>query len=488
LRTMKNCAASVSVLAAEQIPCMIAFLDIDGLVRHSNSRLLEFSGYHSDELLGRSMTFFYSGDSEFNNYINQWTALGTDNKWSGTILCRKKDRTLFNSFIEVSRCRLDESDQVEFIAVFTDVTELTSCEERTKSERDRAQLCFDLAGVFILMLDSDKCVQLINRKGCRLLGMERDQILGLNWINDFLPERERVMADDLFNKIFNGEHDDTEYFQNVVLCGKGSMERVFIWHSSILSDAEGNLTSVLLSGEDITEMTETDRMKSELMNIVSHEIRTPLVSIRGFSELMMNRKLDPEKNQRYLLTISKEAERLSKFVDDFLDIQRIENSGSEIDQILKQEVIDIGRILSEVKVTFEPNKTHKLIISRNDKGAYAFADYDKILRLITNLVSNAYKYSPKFENVYLSAEVTGPNVRVTVVDRGLGIPEEAIPQLFSKFYRVDALLHRKVTGTGLGLAICKSIVEAHKGKIWVESKVNEGSRFIFELPKADFPG
>jgi PAS domain S-box-containing protein len=486
---MKDCAASVSVLAAEQIPCMIAFLDIDGLIRHSNSRLLEFSGYHSDELLGRSITFFYSDESYFQKTINLWTALETDNnKWSGTILCKKKDQTQFSAFVEVSRCSLAESAQVEFIAIFTDVSELTSCEEKLKRERDRAQLCFDIAGVFMLMLDSENRIQLINRKGCRFLGMERDQILGLNWIDDFLPEREQAMADDLFRKIFNGKRDDTEYFQNVVLCGKGSIERVFIWHSSVLSDPEGNLTSVLLSGEDITEMKETDRMKSELMSIVSHEIRTPLASIRGFSELMLKRKLDPEKNQRYLVTISKEADRLSKFVDDFLDIQRIENSGNDIDQILKQEVIDIGSILNEVKVIFEPNKTHKLIISRNDKGSYVFADYDKILRLITNLVSNAYKYSPKTEAVYLSAEVTGPNIRVTVVDRGLGIPEEAIPQLFSKFYRVDTLLHRKVTGTGLGLAICKSIVEAHKGKIWVESKVNEGSRFIFELPKADCPG
>jgi two-component system sensor histidine kinase VicK len=483
LRTMKNCAASVSVTAAEQIPCMIAFLDIDGLIRYSNSRLLGFSGYDSDELSGRSINLLYSEESDFKNSISQWTTLKPDNKWSGYVRCKKKDMTQFGSWIEVSRCSLAESPQAEFIAIFTDVTELASCEQRAKSERDRAQLCMDIAGVFILMLDSDNRVQFINRKGCKLLGMEREQILGLNWISNFLPERERVMAGDLFRKIFNGERDDSEYFQNVVLCEKGSTERVFIWHSSALTDAEGFLTSVLLSGEDITEMRETDLMKSDLMNIVSHEIRTPLASIRGFSELMLNRKLDQEKNHRYLLTISKEAERLSKFVDEFLDIQRIENSGNAIDQILKQEVIDIGRILNEVKVTFEPDKTHKLIISRNDKGAYVFADYDKILRLITNLVSNAYKYSPKAETVFLSCEVTGPNVRVTVVDKGLGVPEEAIPQLFSKFYRVDTLLHRKVTGTGLGLAICKSIVEAHQGRIWVESKVNEGSRFIFELPK-----
>ncbi len=485
---MENRAASVSVPAAEQIPCMIAFLDMDGLLRHSNSRLLEFSGYRSDELLGRSMNFLYSEGVDFKNHLNQWIELKPDHKWSETVLCKKKDKTPFSSLIEVSRCCLAESDQVDFIAVFTDVTVLTACMERLEGERDRAQLFVDVAGVFILMLDSDNRVQFINRKGCRLLGMDRDQILGLNWIHDFLPERERTMAGDLFRKIFNGERDDSEYFQNVVLCERGSAERVFIWHSSALADSEGSLTSVLLSGEDITEMRETDRMKSELMNIVSHEIRTPLASIRGFSELMLNRRLEPEKNRSYLLTVSKEAERLSKFVDDFLDIQRIENNGSAINQILKQEVIDIGSILDEVMVAFEPNKTHKLVISRNDTGAFVFADYDKILRLITNLVSNAYKYSPKAETVFLSSEVTGSAVRVTVVDRGLGVPEEAIPQLFSKFYRVDTLLHRKVTGTGLGLAICKSIVEAHQGRIWVESKVNEGSRFIFELPKVDDPG
>lgn len=334
-----------------------------------------------------------------------------------------------------------------------------------------------------MILDCDYKVKFINKKGCKLLSMDKQQILGLNWVENFLPEREKQTAYELLQNIFLGKQDELEYFQNVVLGERGLTERAFIWHSSVLPEEGDQRTSVLFSGEDITEMKEIDRMKSELMNIVSHEIRTPLASIRGFSELMLNRSLPLEKTQCYLQTIHKEAERLSKFIDDFLDIQRIENSSGNIEQLLELEVFDLNVILNEVALLFQSNRTHQLIITSSEKGVRVNADFDKIRRLITNLVSNAFKYSHKGLPVNLVCEATEGYVRVTVEDKGPGVPEESIPQLFSKYYRVQSLLHRKVTGTGLGLAICKSIVEAHKGRIWVESKVSEGSRFIFELPR-----
>lgn len=233
---------------------------------------------------------------------------------------------------------------------------------------------------------------------------------------------------------------------------------------------------------DITTQNEVDQMKSDLVSTVSHELRTPLSSVLGFTELMLNRELKPERQRKYLETIHKEAMRLTNLINDFLDLQRMESGQQEY----KREKVNINEILTEVITRFEPNAPlHQFVIKDSAVATELLADAERIEQLFTNLISNAVKFSPDGGAVELISYNRGANLVIEVHDQGLGIPEEEIPKLFRKFHRIDNGDRRKIGGTGLGLPICKEIIEAHDGNITVRSIVGEGTTFELEFPIKD---
>lgn len=231
---------------------------------------------------------------------------------------------------------------------------------------------------------------------------------------------------------------------------------------------------------DVTQEQEVSRLKDEFVSLVSHELRTPMASVLGFSELMLTRQLSESKSRLYVETIHKEALRLSTLINDFLDIQRMEAGRlvytyeeTDLAQLVRQAITIFGQQSERLKVDLPPG----LPLVR--------ADPDRIQQTLTNLISNGLKYSPGGGPVEISSRLTDTGmVEVEVKDYGLGIPREAQGQLFEKFYRVDNSDRREIGGTGLGLAICREIVEAHGGKIWVDSEQGQGSRFYFTLPVA----
>lgn len=228
---------------------------------------------------------------------------------------------------------------------------------------------------------------------------------------------------------------------------------------------------------DITEREKVDKMKSDFINTVGHEIRTPLSSILGFTELLLNRDLDKEKSNKYLSIIYRESERLSNLLNDFLDIQRME-SGREV---FNKKDFSIKEPLKEVLELYEVNYDRKILVEVED-DIIVNGDFNKIKQLFTNLISNAVKYSHDGSKINIRARTINDNVEVMIEDEGIGISEEDIPNLFSKFYRVDNSDQRNIGGTGLGLSISKGIVEKHGGKLWVESVLGKGSKFFFTLP------
>ena len=231
---------------------------------------------------------------------------------------------------------------------------------------------------------------------------------------------------------------------------------------------------------DISRDKEVDRLKSELISTVSHELRTPMSSIVGFSELLLTRNLSPERSKDYIEIIFKESRRLTKLINDFLDIQRMESGRQEFNK--QMEVF--GNIVQEAMGLFNDTNNQHTITYHDYAGLphKIYCDRDKIVQLISNLLSNAIKYSPNGGDVEVHAGVEGDVVKVAVKDQGLGIPDEAKDKLFTKFYRVDNDDRRKIGGTGLGLAVCREIVMAHGGQIWAESEFGSGSTFYFTIP------
>ena len=239
------------------------------------------------------------------------------------------------------------------------------------------------------------------------------------------------------------------------------------------------VAGITLSSRDVTERKEVERLKDELVSTVSHELRTPLTSLRGFTELMLARDFPVDQQRRFLTIMKDEATRLTDLINDFLDLQRLE-SGRQ--RYVFADVALLPLLQEAVAPFVNGTEKHTLHLAVPDSLPTVRVDSGRIRQVLTNLLSNAIKFSPDGGTITVSAQNTEESVVVRVTDDGIGIPAEALPQLFDKFFRVDNTETRKISGTGLGLALVKQIVEAHGGQVRVESALGKGSTFSFSLP------
>ena len=247
------------------------------------------------------------------------------------------------------------------------------------------------------------------------------------------------------------------------------------------ADDNGNLLATLIINTDITERRAVNKLKDEFVSIVSHELRTPLTSIRGSLGLLAGGLLGelPAKGQRLLDIAVSNTDRLIRLINDILDIERMDSGvvqmdkrACDVDDLLTQTV-DLMRAMAD-------DASVELVL--DSTRARLWADSDRLLQMLSNLVSNAIKFSDAGTKVALEAVDRGDTVLISVTDQGRGIPADKLEAVFERFHQVDASDSREKGGTGLGLAICRTIVQQHDGRIWVESGVGEGSTFFVELP------
>ena len=232
---------------------------------------------------------------------------------------------------------------------------------------------------------------------------------------------------------------------------------------------------------DVTKRREIERMKNEFISVVSHELRTPLTSIRGSLGLLATGALDRSSGdaQRMFDIALRNTERLSRLINDILDIERIESGQAA----LSLERLTTTQLVQEALDTVRPLAAQAGInIETEVRAGMVWADRDRIVQTLTNLISNAIKFSCAGTTVTVSSLPQEGSVLLLVRDQGRGIPQDKIEAIFGRFQQVDASDSRVKGGTGLGLAICRSIIQQHGGRIWVESELGKGSTFHVELP------
>jgi PAS domain S-box-containing protein len=230
---------------------------------------------------------------------------------------------------------------------------------------------------------------------------------------------------------------------------------------------------------DITEQRQMEQMKSEFIALVSHELRTPLTGIRGSLGLLNAGLLDDGEETRNMLQVAhREVERLTRLVNDILDLERLEYTKDlhrqwcQAETLMQQSCNAMQTLADE----------HQIQLVYAPTPLSLWVDCDRITQVLINLVNNAIKFSPPQTQVHLSAQLRGDRVLFQVTDQGRGIPSDKLEAVFDRFQQLDASNSRTKDGTGLGLAISRNIVKKHGGRIWVESVVGEGSIFSFTLP------
>lgn len=233
------------------------------------------------------------------------------------------------------------------------------------------------------------------------------------------------------------------------------------------------------------EFESLELMRKSFVSNASHELRSPLTSIQGFLQAILDGTVDPADRDKYLKIVLNESKRLSLLINSMLDLSRLESGKNPL--VVTQ--FDLNDMIRQVAERFQPNlqkQGMRLALGLLPHACYVYADRDKIIQVLSNLVDNAIKYSPQNSDISVSASLHGKKVYVTVKDNGYGISKKDQMLIWDRFYMADkARTPTKAKGTGLGLSIVKKIIDEHKEVIWVESNAGAGATFIFTLTVFD---
>ncbi|MDY6901077.1 MAG: response regulator [Cyanobacteriota bacterium] len=365
-----------------------------------------------------------------------------------------------------------------------ELVRMNECLQLELGERQRAQAQFsgilEIASEAIICIDSNQCITLFNQGASEIFGYSVSEVLGKP-LDLLLPERSVEAHRHHVEDFGKSQSSSRKMGERREIYGRRKNGSEFPAEASISKLDLGNKTVYTVYLQDVSHRKQVEQMKDEFVSIVSHELRTPLTSIHGSLGMLATDliPLGSEESKRLVQIATDSTERLVRLINDILDIERIESGKIkmskqiyEVNDLIRQS-IDVVRPLAEKA---------KVELSTENVSLKIRVDADRIIQILTNLLSNAIRFSSPGDTVAITAVEQGSEILFTVKDNGRGIPEDKLEIIFERFQQVDSSDSRNHEGTGLGLAICLSIIEMHGGKIWAESIMGAGSTFYFTLP------
>jgi len=335
----------------------------------------------------------------------------------------------------------------------------------------------DAISVGVILINRELVVAQWNKEATRLTGIPADSVLGqpASVLGEAIAQR---VEDFPFVRAHLQEAFGATAISEFPITILEPRREIDVTVSPAVLPTDGAHVGSVIVLHDSTAVRELERAKDELIGMVSHELRTPLASLVGFTELMLERTFSEEQQKQYLATMLKEGRRLTHLINDFLELQGLEGGYKKLDLGPAELSTVIGRAIA----TVGSDALTQIEVDLPDDLPLVMADTSAILQVLLNLLSNARRYSPEGGPIKVSARVIDDVVEVSIQDHGLGMPPEAIPKLFNKFFRVESPDRRQISGTGLGLAISRRIIEVHGGRVGAESAgLGQGSRFYFSL-------
>ena len=411
--------------------------------------------------------------------------------WEGELIHTRHDGT---QVIVLSRWALQRDEYGEPLAILEINSNITARKraetereqqyQKTERARSETRAVLDAVSEGIALISHDRRFLSINQQFAELFGVRPDEILGRQF-DELQSLVEQIFVDPgKFRALVAGSAIDSEQQFTEIVAQRWPMPRELELFSTPVRTPDSEQLGRLYVFRDVTHEREVDRMKSEFVSMVSHELRTPLTSIKGYIDLLVDGDAGEltEEQQEYLEIAKKNADRLVALINDLLDVSRIESGRME----LHPSPLDLARLISDVAQSLRPQieeKDQHLILEVNEPLPAVLGDTDRVTQILTNLLSNAYKYTPAGGTISVVAQAAEKDcVRVDVRDTGIGLSAEEQTKLFTKFFRAKNRTTQEVGGTGLGLTITRSLVEMHGGKIIVSSAQGEGSTFSFTLP------
>lgn len=366
----------------------------------------------------------------------------------------------------------------------TDITERRYADEALRDRNEQLDAIFALSPDGFISFDRNRRIKYANDAFLRMTGLETNVIVGLEEqdFEDLLQDRcNPAMAFPCFDRLREDlGHATTQKPLRRLIELTVPTRRVL---DIGLRQSQAITVSQILYCRDVTYETAVDQMKSEFLSTAAHELRTPMASILGFSELLLSKDFDAPTRRDLLDTIHTQSELMASILNELLDLARIEARRGK-DFVL--EFLELDEIIKLAAASYSPPKGRHAPVLTFDYGpTYIRADRKKMLQVITNILSNAYKYSPKGGNVRISSlplECIENQwmVGFQVEDEGIGLTPDQLERVFERFYRADT--SGKISGTGLGMSIVKEIVELHQGRVDITSQVGVGTKVDVRLP------
>ena len=345
----------------------------------------------------------------------------------------------------------------------------------------KLQLFSERAPIAVFELDPNATILDMNPAAENLFGYAAPELVGRNWITMVLAPEERSRSEAWWSAFVEAGKPVTMIAERCLR--RDGLELACEWTLTPLSDEEHRVNSIVLQGRDITQQRAAERVRSEFTSTLSHELRTPLTSILGSLQLLRSGALgDMDKDQDELVEVAeRNGQRLLDLINEVLDIEKIESGrltlvpeSMPLDELLNESV----RLNQGYADRFRAN----LALHGSVPGVLVRADRKRLMQVMTNLLSNAAKFSPPNSAVDVNVSLREGMVRVEVGDRGPGIPEAFRSRIFGRFAQADSADSRIKGGTGLGLAISKRLIELMQGRIGFEDRAGGGTTFFFELP------
>jgi two-component system sensor kinase FixL len=521
----------------------IIIINEEGLIELINDAACNLFNYSANDLIGKniSMLMEHQHASHHNRYLKNYLKTGIK-KIIGIgreVGGKKSDGSVFPVRLSISEAQLH--DRVVFTGIIHDLTQEKKAAEALKSEKEKAQMYFDLANTITVVLDHAGVIQLANKKGIEILGYTEKELLGKYWWDFFALDSEKAES---FKKVFaNGYHSEFDFFENELIA-KSGQTIIVSWRNAPILNKSKNLTGLICSGVDITQQRKIENrilelnseleervderteeladavnqlleinkqlqheikerktaennlrkafkkekdlneLKSRFVSMASHEFRTPLSTILSSADLIeaYQQPEQQEKREKHINRIKSSVTNLTSILNDFLSLSKLEEGQTAI-KINEIEIIDFFvQVIDEIKTQLKPGQR---IIFHPEPLSHTIFSTDKgiLKNILFNLTSNAIKYSSTKGEIQIKVALNQKNLEVSVVDNGIGIPIEEQAFLFTRFFRAHNA--ENIQGTGLGLNIVKRYIEILKGTLHFESQENVGSTFSFKIPSLE---
>ena len=355
--------------------------------------------------------------------------------------------------------------------------------ERLSQEKHRLDAILEYTADGVLILNPAHRIVVFNRALAQLTGWSAAEVMGHH--HDEIVQWAHLETDmDLPSAVAGGWPTPSArplYIEGDLRQRNGCTISVGITYAPLF-DAEGRLVNTIGNAHDITRFREADEIKSTFISVISHELKTPVALIKGYADTLLREDAhwDLRTTQESLTVILEESDRLNALIDNLLDASRLQAGGLplETDQVALDALA--GRVARRFRTQ---TQLHEIGVSFPSDFPAVSGDAGRLEQVVNNLVSNAMKYSPEGRRIEISGRAAPGEVVVTVSDRGVGIPLEEQTRVFDRFFRGARERQQSTAGAGLGLYLARAIVEAHGGRIWVESSPGEGSAFSFSIPR-----